>query len=128
MAWKSSKQKSVSRSSSKIEYKALANGAAEMMWHQNLLLELNVPVATAPTIYCDNTGATYLSSNPVFHSRMKHISLDYHFVRERVAYGTLRACHVHTKDQWADIFAKPLPHSSFFISGPRWESLTEPLS
>jgi hypothetical protein len=30
-------------------------------------------------------GATYLSANPIFNARMKHIEIDFHFVRERVA-------------------------------------------
>lgn len=43
---------------------------------------------------------------------MKHISLDYHFVREQIAAGSLRVAHVHTKDQFADIFTKTLPRQS----------------
>lgn len=113
ISWKSSKQKSVSRSSSEAEYKAVANAAAEILWIKNLLRELNFSLKSPPKIFCDNTGATYLSSNPVFHSRMKHICLDYHFVRERVSDGTLQVSHVHTKDQWADILTKPLPRQGF---------------
>lgn len=115
ISWKSSKQKSVSRSSSEAEYKAVANAASEVLWINQLLQELSIRASSPPIIYCDNTGAQYLSSNPVFHSRMKHISLDYHFVRERVADGTFSVRHVHTKDQWADILTKPLPKQSYTL-------------
>lgn len=37
ISWKSSKQKSVSRSSSEAEYKAVANAASEVLWIRNLL-------------------------------------------------------------------------------------------
>ncbi|PHT44193.1 Conserved oligomeric Golgi complex subunit 4 [Capsicum baccatum] len=37
-----------------------------------------------PTIYCDNLGATFLSKNPVLHSKVKHAAVDIHFVRHHV--------------------------------------------
>jgi hypothetical protein len=53
-------------------------------------------------------GAKYLSANPVFHARTKHIEVDYHFVRERVAKRLLDIEYVSTRDQVADGFTKPL--------------------
>ena len=64
-------------------------------------------------IYCDNVGATNLCANPVFHSRMKHVALDYHFIREQVQNGLLRVSHVSASDQLADIFTKPLSRQQF---------------
>ncbi|GJY98846.1 hypothetical protein Tco_0516276 [Tanacetum coccineum] len=58
-------------------------------------------------------GATYLCVNPVYHSRMKHVALDYHFVRERVSEGSLRVLHISSKDQLADMLTKPLGRSQF---------------
>ena len=51
---------------------------------------------------------TYLSANPVFYSQTKHIEIDYHFVRERVASKQLNIRFVPTGDQVADGFTKPL--------------------
>ena len=85
ISWKSGKQHTVARSSTEAEYKALADGTAEVIWLQYLLTDLQVPSISAPTIWCDNLGATYLSANPIFHARTKHVEVDYHFVRDRVA-------------------------------------------
>ncbi|KAL9997723.1 putative RNA-directed DNA polymerase [Helianthus debilis subsp. tardiflorus] len=113
ISWRSSRQKSVSRSSTEAEYKALANGAAELSWVQNLLLELGFLKSTSPTLFCDNAGATYLCANPIYHSRMKHVALDYHFVREKIANGSLRVQHIHSEDQLADVLTKPLGRGPF---------------
>jgi hypothetical protein len=60
----------------------------------------------------DNLGATYLSANPVFHARTKHIEIDYHFVRERVASNHLAIKFISTRDQLADGLTKALPIKS----------------
>ena len=48
-----------------------------------MLDKLGVQRPRAARLWCDNLGAKYLSSNPVFHARTKHIEIDFHFVRER---------------------------------------------
>ncbi|KAJ0983602.1 hypothetical protein J5N97_011857 [Dioscorea zingiberensis] len=42
VSWSSKKQPTVSRSSTEAEYKALANGAAEVIWFQSQLRELEI--------------------------------------------------------------------------------------
>jgi hypothetical protein len=90
------------------EYKSLANATAEVMWVQTLLDELGVSQSKVATLWCDNIGATYLSDNPVFHARTKHIEVDYHFVRERVAEKLLDIRFISSGDQVADGFTKSL--------------------
>lgn len=107
ISWSARKQPTVSRSSTEAEYKALANGTAEVVWIQSLLKELRIFQPRAPVLWCNNLGATYLSSNPVFHARTKHIEVDFHFVREKVALGTLDVRIISSADQIADIFTKP---------------------
>ena len=108
ISWASRKQRSVARSSTEAEYRAVATTAAEVSWVQQLLGELDSSPPLSPMIYCDNVGATYLCVNPVFHSRMKHIAIDFHFVRDYVRKGQLRVSHVSTTDQLADALTKPL--------------------
>ena len=108
VSWSSRKQNTVSRSSTESEYKAVANATAEMMWVQTLLRELGVNSPNAARLWCDNLGAKYLSSNPIFHARTKHIEVDFHFVREQVLQKPLEIEYVPTGDQVADGFTKAL--------------------
>ena len=108
ISWCARKQPTVSRSSTEAEYKALANATAEMMWIQRLLTELGIAHPSAARLWCDNIGAKYLSANPIFHARTKHIEIDIHFVRERVAQKLLDIRFIHTGDQVADGFTKPI--------------------
>jgi hypothetical protein len=74
----------VSQSSTEVKYRALAITTAEVYWFRMLFRELKIPLSTAPTIWCDNTGTLALASNPIYLARTKHIEVDYHFVREEV--------------------------------------------
>jgi hypothetical protein len=87
VAWSSKRQTTASRSSAEAEYRAVANAAAECCWLRNLLHELHVVVDKATVIYCDNVSAVYLTENLIHHRRTKHVELDIHFVREKVALG-----------------------------------------
>ncbi|MCH99477.1 copia-type polyprotein, partial [Trifolium medium] len=55
-------------------------------------------------VYCDNVSAIYLSGNPVQYQRTKHIEMDIHYVREKIARGQVRVLHVPSRYQIADIF------------------------
>lgn len=84
ISWCSKKQNSVARSSTEDECQALVSCAMEVLWLTNLLSELHVNCSSAPNSFCDNIGTAYLSVNPVF-----HIAIDFHFVRDHVARGSL---------------------------------------
>jgi histone deacetylase 1/2 len=109
ISWSARKQPTVSRSSTEAEYKAMANATAELIWLEQLLTELGIKLRRPAILWCDNLGATYLSANPVFHARAKHIEIDFHFVRERVLRKQLQVRFISTRDQLADGFTKALP-------------------
>ncbi|XP_019082509.1 PREDICTED: uncharacterized protein LOC109125378 [Camelina sativa] len=113
ISWSSRKQKGGARSSTEAEYRVVANAAAEVRWLCSLLTELHIHLPTTHVIYCDNIGATYLCANPVFHSRMKHIALDYHFVHNQIQSNMLCVSHVSTHHQLANTLTKPLPRARF---------------
>ncbi|XP_071712270.1 uncharacterized mitochondrial protein AtMg00810-like [Rutidosis leptorrhynchoides] len=132
ISWSSKRQATLSRSSAEDEYRGVANVVVESCWLRNLLLELKCPISKATLVFCDNISAIYLAGNPVQHQRTKHIELDIHFVREKVAKGQVRILHVPTRYQIADIFTKGLPRllfeefrSSLGISSPNASTARE---
>ena len=120
ITWLSKKQHTVSRSSTEAEYRSLATGAAELAWLRQVLRDMGLFLPSAPVIWCDNTSALALASNPVFHGRTKHIEVDFHFVRERVVRGDIRLHFISTDDQVADLFTKA-------FSSPRFSKLRSKL-
>jgi len=110
----------VSRSSAEVEYRAVANGVAEASWLRQLPAELHSPLTRSTLVYCDNVSGVYLSTNPIKHQWTKHVEIDLHFVRNRVAFGAVRVLHVPTTSQFADIFTKGLPSTTF---AEFWSSL-----
>ena len=95
--WSSKKQKVVAKSSTESEYRSLSSAATEVLWLQSLFTELGIKIESVPIIWCDNTGAKALTDNPVFHSRTKHIEVDIHFIKEKVADKVLEVRYVPTE-------------------------------
>jgi hypothetical protein len=80
---------------------------------RQLLTELHRPIQHATIVHCDNISVVYMSGNPVQHRRTRHIEIDIHFVREKVALGQVRVLRIPTKAQFADIFTEGLPIQPF---------------
>ena len=115
ISWSSKKQPTVSWSSTEAEYRALASTAAELAWFHTLFRELRLFLPHIPILWCDNNSAIALASNPVFHSRTKHIEVDYHYVKGCVLRRDLGVKFISGRDNFTDIFTKPLPGPSFLL-------------
>ncbi|KAA3468783.1 Retrovirus-related Pol polyprotein from transposon TNT 1-94 [Gossypium australe] len=113
VSWCSKKQQIVSRSTTKGKYRSLAAATSDVTWLVSLLMELQISSADLPNIWCNNSGVVAVATNPVLHSKFKHVELDLFFVREKVAQGSLAVGEVLACDQVADIFTKPLSVSLF---------------
>ncbi|GJW47858.1 ribonuclease H-like domain-containing protein [Tanacetum coccineum] len=107
------KRDTLSHSSAESEYRGVANAVAETSWIRILLRELHTILFTATLVYCDNVNVVYMFANPVQHQRTKHIDIDIHFVRDKVAAGHVRVLHVPSRFQYADIFTKRLSYLFF---------------
>ncbi|GJX87514.1 retrovirus-related pol polyprotein from transposon TNT 1-94 [Tanacetum coccineum] len=59
-------------------------------------------------IYCDSNSPIAISCNLVQHSRIKHIAIRYHFIKEHVEKGTIELYFVKMDYQLTDLFTKAL--------------------
>ena len=108
ISWNSSKQKTISLSSTEAEYIGLTLAAKEALWLKYILVELNrCPNQTV--IYCDNQSTMCLAKNPEMHARSKHIDIRYHFIREKLEDKELIIKYQPSEELVADILTKGLP-------------------
>ncbi|KAJ9536511.1 hypothetical protein OSB04_un000305 [Centaurea solstitialis] len=63
-------------------------------------------------IYIDNNSAISIVNNPVKHSKIKHIEIKYHFIRDFNEKKLIQVLKVHTDDQYADLFTKAFDGST----------------
>jgi hypothetical protein len=113
ISWASRRQKVVTVSSTEAEYIAASEAAKEVCWLRMLLRGITVPVDSPTPLLGDNNGAHILASDPVFHSRAKHIDNRYHHIRDCVEKKKIFLPHVSTSDNVADVLTKALPAPVF---------------
>lgn len=113
ISWSSKMQQTVSRSSTEAEYKALSSTTIELDWIQQLLTFLQIKLLYTFILFCDYLSAIALFFNLIQHQRKKHIEIDVHFVRERVATKKLLVQFVSSSKQFADILTKGLSSPIF---------------
>nr|GEZ08389.1 hypothetical protein [Tanacetum cinerariifolium] len=64
-------------------------------------------------LYCDSQSVIALSCNMVQHSKMKHTTVRYHFIKEQDENEVVKLYFVKTASQLADIFTKSLARERF---------------
>nr|GEX16048.1 uncharacterized mitochondrial protein AtMg00810-like [Tanacetum cinerariifolium] len=72
VSWMSKKQNCTAMSSAEAEYVALSASCAQVMWMRTQIQDYGLNYNKIP-LYCDSQSAIAISSNPVQHSRTKHI-------------------------------------------------------
>jgi hypothetical protein len=77
------------------------------IWMKKLMEELGHKQGKI-LLYCDSQSALHIARNPAFHSRTKHIDVQYHFVREVVEDESVDFQKVNTKENPADALTKPV--------------------
>ncbi|KAI3710140.1 hypothetical protein L2E82_39914 [Cichorium intybus] len=113
VSWKSSKQEVIAQSTTESEYVAASEAAQEAVWMRKFIEDLGVvPSIRDPIeIFCDNLGAIAQAKEPRSHQKTKHIHRRYNYIRHEVKNGEISIHKVHTDQNLADPFTKPLPQA-----------------
>ena len=86
----------------------MALATCELIWLRHLLHEIRFGKDEQMKLICDNQAALHIASNLVFHERTKHIEVDCHFIKEKIASGCMTTSFVNSSDQLAYVFTNSL--------------------
>ncbi|GJV15819.1 hypothetical protein Tco_1361142 [Tanacetum coccineum] len=98
--------------SRKTEYISLFCCCARILWMRSHLTDYRFDYNKIP-LYCNSQSAIALSCNIVQHSRTKHITVRYHFIKEQVENRIVELYFVKTAYQLSNIFTKALARERF---------------
>ena len=70
-------------------------------------------VQRAIRIDCDNQSEIFLAKNPSYHSKTKHINVQYHFVRDMIEDKKVLLVKVDTLNNTADTLKKSVSYEKF---------------
>ncbi|GJS98484.1 ribonuclease H-like domain-containing protein [Tanacetum coccineum] len=102
------KQNTPSKSSTEVEYRALASVTNKVIWVLKKLKDLDCEFFLPVSLYCDSNSTIQIVVNPVFHKRTRHLEIDLHFVRKKNLSGVIKTVKVNTANQIANILTKGL--------------------
>jgi hypothetical protein len=83
IGWMRKRQVVVALSTSEVEYMASTHASKESIWLQILCSGIGL-LQQVVRIDFDSQSAIFLAKNPTYHSKTKHIDIQYHFVRDMV--------------------------------------------
>eukprot|EP00253_Pinus_taeda_P035774 PITA_35774 len=111
-SWMSKKQSIVALSTIEVEYMAATHASKEAVWLQRLCSSMGL-VQVAIMIDCDSQSAIFLAKNPTYHSKTKHIDVQYHFVRDMIKDKKVLLVKVDTLNNIADALTKFVSSEKF---------------
>ena len=92
--WRSKKQDVVAHSSTEAEFRALAHGLTEIIWIKRILQDLKIEINGTCNVFCDNQSTIRVAHNHVQHDRMKHVSIDRHYIKEILEQNNIRIPYI----------------------------------
>jgi hypothetical protein len=112
ISWMSKRQAVVALSTTEAEYMAATHASKEAVWLQRLCSGIGL-VQQAVRLDCDSQSAIFLAKNPTYHSKTKHIDVQYHFVRDMVEEKKVLLEKVDTLKNVADSLTKSVSTKKF---------------
>jgi hypothetical protein len=86
----------------------MSTGSAYGIWLRNLANEVKMLKYNSLLVMNDNTSAIENLRNNTSDSKLKHINIRYHWLKDNVASKDIKVFHVNSTNNLADIFTKPL--------------------
>ena len=110
IAWKSSKQTCIARSTMESEFIALDKTAEEAEWLRNFLEDIPDWEKPVPPIciHCDSQAAIGRAQNNMYNGKSRHIRRRHNTVRQMLSNGVITIDYVRSKDNIADPLTKGL--------------------
>ena len=100
-------QMMVALSTMEVKYMALMEASKKAMWLQGLMKELGIKMVLM-ILLCDSMSAICLAKNMIYHKRIKHIDVQYHYIRKVIENDKVRVLKVGTHENMANMLTKPM--------------------
>ncbi|GJZ69995.1 retrotransposon protein, putative, ty1-copia subclass [Tanacetum coccineum] len=117
IGWKNAKQSTIAMSSTKAEYIAVTEASMEAVWMRKFIDGLGnvMPTNKRPMeMLCDNMPAIATANDLGIMKGARHYHMKYHYIREVIQDGKIVLKKVHTYDNVAEPFMKPMPYTKPF--------------
>jgi hypothetical protein len=112
ISWMRKRQVVVALSNTKVEYMASTHASKEVVWLQRLCSGIGL-VHQDVRIEYDSQSAIFLAKNHVYHSKTKHIDVQYHFVRDMIEENKVSLMKVDTLKNVSDSLEKYVSTENF---------------
>ena len=100
----------MARSSTEGEFRALAHRLTEIMWIKGILKDLKIEQQGPTRIFCDNQSMIKAAHYPIQHDKMKHVSIDRHYIKETLEENNISIPYISSSEQRANVLTKGLGH------------------
>ena len=98
----------VTLSTTEDEYITTVHAGQTGVWITNFMDEIYVPIQRPVVIRMDSAGGESLATRSTNFSRVRHLHIQYHWLREAIRGKQLKIIHIPGADNPADIFTKAL--------------------